>query len=252
MIGRDLALALDPALFMGEAGFAPDPWQAGFLRSTSPRSLLLCSRQTGKSTVTGALASHTAIYEPGSLVLLLAPSQQQSRELFRKVLAFHREAADLDPDAESAQRIELANGSRIVSLSGNPTTVRGFSGPRLVILDEAAWIEDELFHAVTPMLAAGGRLIAMTTPNGRRGWFHDAWAGNDATWHRTRVTALESPRIAPDFLALERASKPEWRFRQEYLCEFVDTEEQLFGSDLIDAAFTSDVQPLFPAPFAWR
>jgi len=247
---RDLAHALDPALYMNAAGYGPDPWQSTFLRSTSPRSLLLCSRQTGKSTVTGALASHTAIYEPGALVLLLAPSQQQSRELFRKVLAFHREAADLDPEAESAQRIELPNGSRIVSLSGNPTTVRGFSGPRLVILDEAAWIEDELFHAVTPMLAAGGRLIAMTTPNGRRGWFHDAWANGGEAWHRTLVTAHDSPRITPEFLALEQASKPDWRFRQEYLCQFVDTDETLFSTDLISRAIVPGTTPLL-SPFAW-
>ena len=247
MISRDLAMGLDPARFMAEAGYSPDPWQTTFLRSGSARTLLLSSRQLGKSTVTGALASHAAIYMPGSLVLLLAPSQQQSRELFRKVCAFHREAADSDPEAESAQRIELPNGSRIVSLSGNPTTVRGFSGPRLVILDEAAWIEDELFHAVTPMLAAGGRLIAMTTPNGRRGWFYEAWAGEDGAWERTRVTALESPRITPEFLALERASKPEWRYRQEYLCEFVDTDEQLFPTEMIERALSPEVPPLFPA-----
>jgi hypothetical protein len=250
MISRDLAMALDPALFMAEAGYPPDPWQATFVRSASPRTLLLSSRQLGKSTVTGALASHAALYLPGSLILLMAPSQQQSRELFRKVCAFHREAADTDPEAESAQRLELSNGSRIVSLSGNPTTVRGFSGPRLVILDEAAWIEDELFHAVTPMLAAGGRLIAMTTPNGRRGWFYDAWADNDPAWDRTRVTALQSPRITPEFLALERAAKPEWRYRQEYLCEFVDTDEQLFPTDMIARAITPDVPPLFsPSAF---
>jgi Terminase large subunit, T4likevirus-type, N-terminal len=249
MIALDLARALDPALFMESAGFPPDPWQSSFLRSAAPRSLLLCSRQSGKSTVTAALASHVAIFEAGALVLVLAPSQQQSRELFRKVLAFHREAAAEDPEAESAQRVELPNGSRIVSLSGNPTTVRGFSGPRLVILDEAAWIEDELFHAVTPMLAAGGRLIAMTTPFGRREWFYDAWTNGGEAWHRTRVSALESPRLTPEFLALERASKPEWRYRQEYLCEFVDTDEQLFGSDLIARAITASVAPL--PSFAW-
>jgi hypothetical protein len=251
MIAADLAKALDPARFMASAGFLPDPWQAAFLRATAPRSLLLCARQTGKSTVTAALASHAAIYAPGALVLLIAPSQNQSRELFRKVVAFHRDALTLEPDAESAQRLELKNGSRIVSLSGNPTTVRGYSGPRLVILDEAAWIADDLFHAVTPMLAAGGRLIAMSTPNGKRGWFHEAWAGGGEGWHRTMITADDTPRITPAFLALERASKPDWRIRQEYLCEFVDVEDQLFGSDIIATAMSPAVAPLFPAPLDW-
>jgi hypothetical protein len=247
MIPTDLRRALDPAAYMADAGFPPDPWQRDFLRSTAPRSLLLCSRQTGKSTTIGSLASHAAAYEPGSLVLLVAPSQQQSRELYRKVLAFHREAGDADLEAESAQRLELSNGSRIVSLSGNPTTVRGFSGPRLVILDEAAWIDDELFHAITPMLAAGGRLIAMTTPNGRRGWFYNLWAEGGPEWSRTRVTADDSPRITPAFLAAERASKPEWRIQQEYYVAFVDNDETLFGSDLISRAITPGATPLLPA-----
>lgn len=251
MIGRDFALALDRARFMREAGYSPDPWQSTFLRSSASRMLLLTSRQIGKSTTTAALASHTALFEPGALILIVAPSQQQSRELYRKVCAFHREASDLDPEAESAMRLELPNGSRIVSLSGNPMTVRGFSGPRLIIIDEAAFIEDDLFHAVTPMLANGGRLVALTTPFGRRGWFHEAWAGNDPSWTRTRITADQSPRITPAFLAAERAAKPEWRILQEYFCEFVDTDEQVFSSADIAAAITPAVSPLFPAPFAW-
>src|SRR3954453_9271302 len=206
---RDLALALDRPAFMAAAGFPPQPWQIAFLRSNAPRSLLLCARQTGKSTSTAALATHTALYEPGSLVLLFAPSQAQSRELFRKLVAFHKLAGTVDPEAESAQRLELPNGSRIVSLSGNPNTARGYSGPKLVILDEAAWIDDDLFHAVTPMLAAGGRLITMSTPFGRRGWFHQAWADGGEAWSRLKVTADDSPRITPEFLALERATKPE-------------------------------------------
>lgn len=251
MLARNLAYALDPSLFMAGAGFPPDPWQRDFLRSTAARSLLLCSRQTGKSTVTAALASHIAIYEPGALVLLLAPSQQQSRELFRKVCSFHREAHNIDPEAFSAQRLELQNGSRIISLSGNPTTARGFSGPRLVILDEAAWITDELFHSITPMLAAGGRLIAMTTPFGRRGWFYENWTSDDPLWQRTLVTADMSPRITPEFLDAERASKPAWRIDQEYFCRFVDNDEQFISSDLISRAMSPAIQPLFSQPLVW-
>lgn len=129
MISSDLASALDPAAFMTASGFAPDEWQRSFVRSTAPRSLLLCCRQAGKSTVTAALATHTALFQPGALVLIFAPSQSQSFELFRKVQEFLRLTAAPDPDAESARRVELPNASRIVSLSGNPVTSRGFSAP---------------------------------------------------------------------------------------------------------------------------
>ena len=91
------------------------------------------------------------------------------------------------------------------------------------------------------MLAtSGGQLIALTTPYGRRGWFYEAWEFQKG-WQRTTVTADDCPRITAEFLEEERASMGEWRFRQEYKCEFVDTEEQFFGSDLIDAMVDSEL-----------
>jgi hypothetical protein len=37
------------------------------------------------------------------------------------------------------------------------------------------------------MLSGGGRLIAMTTPQGRRGWFFEAWTRGGDAWQRTRI-----------------------------------------------------------------
>ena len=53
-IGRDLALALDPALVMARSGLEPDAWQADVMRCAAPRMMLLCTRQAGKSTVSAA------------------------------------------------------------------------------------------------------------------------------------------------------------------------------------------------------
>ena len=51
------------------------------------RLVLNCARQTGKSTTAATLALHRALYYPGSLILLVSPSQRQSTELFRKIAA---------------------------------------------------------------------------------------------------------------------------------------------------------------------
>ena len=58
MMGLDLGRALDPVLLAIDAGITPDDWQAEVLRLQPRRTLLLCARQTGKSTVSALLALH--------------------------------------------------------------------------------------------------------------------------------------------------------------------------------------------------
>ena len=136
-LNHDLLLALDPVELARSTSLEPDPWQERLLRSEAVRVLLNCSRQAGKSTMAATVAVHTALYEPSSLVLLLSPSLRQSQELFKKALTCYRSAGGPVPSStESALRLELENGSRIVSLPGKQDTVRGFSGVRLLVVDE--------------------------------------------------------------------------------------------------------------------
>lgn len=248
MIATDLAHALDRALWARDAlAFEPDPWQERVLRWAGQRLLLNCCRQSGKSTVAALLALHEALYSPGSLALLVSPSLRQSGELFRKVRDALR-ALPQPPDLEedNALSLKLSNGSRVVSLPGSETTVRGYSGVDLIIEDEASRVDDSLHAAVRPMLAAsGGRLVLSSTPHGARGHFWEAWTEGDG-WERVRVDASECPRISEAFLAEERHAMGEWLFRQEYLCEFVDPDTQLYATADVLAALDPDLAPLFP------
>lgn len=250
-LAGDLACALDPVAFARRAGIEPDPWQCDVLRSPARQLLLNCSRQAGKSTITACLAVWTAMYRPGSLVLIFAPGQRQAVELFKKVLGFARMVETFDADAESSQRVELSNGSRVVALPGSAETVRGYSAPALIVVDEAAFVEDELRFAVAPMLAtSGGRFIGLSTPWGKRGWWHKAWAEGGDDWQRIEVPATACPRISTTFLEQERRNLPAHRFASEYECAFVDTEDSVFASDLLRAAVTPDLTPIMPG-FVW-
>ncbi len=244
-IAADLARALDPVLLARAAGIDPDPWQSDVLRSAAARLLLNCSRQSGKSTITSILALHTALYEAGALVLLLSPSLRQSGELFKKCIATYKDLGrPVAPESETALTLTLENGSRIVSLPGSKDgTIRGYSGVRLLVIDEAAWVPDSLYMSVRPMLAvSGGRLVALSTPHGTRGFFYDAWTGAEA-WDRYEIPATKCPRISPDFLAEERRSMGEWWFNQEYLCQFSEAETQAFRREDVDNAFREEVEP---------
>ena len=247
VMSADLRCALDTASFAIERlRFVPDSWQARVMQSSAKRVLLNCSRQAGKSTTTAIIGLHRAVYHPGSLVLLVSPSLRQSRELFGKVQGFLK-ALDVQPQLDEDNRLSMAldNGSRVVALPGDPSTIRGFSAPSLIIEDEAGYVEDGLYRAVRPMLAvSGGRLILLSTPNGRRGHFFEAWEST-GDWERIEVPALECPRISPEFLDAERVALGETWFRQEYECQFVETIHQLFRYDDIRRALSDDVKPLF-------
>lgn len=247
MLARDLAAALDPVMVMEAAGLTPDLWQSQVLRSTSKRMLLLMSRQAGKSTTTAALATHEVIYRPDSLVLLLSPSLRQSSELFKKVMSFyHRVPNAPKPIGDSALRLELANGSRIVSLPSGEDTIRGFSGVRLILIDEAARVPDDLYRAVRPMLAvSAGRLVALTTPWGKRGWFYNAWKSEEP-WERFRVTADQCPRISRAFLVEELRALGQVSYEEEYCATFHDATGQFFPAAMVEGMFSDSIKPLFP------
>ena len=227
-----------PLEFAREVGLAEiDPWQEDLLRSEASRVLLNCCRQSGKSTMAAIIALHQALLFPTSLVLILAPAERQAKELFSKVSEAYRALGHVVP-AESYRKLgmELSNGSRIEALPGSERTVRGFSGVDLLIVDEAARVDDALVHSVRPMLAvSGGALMMLSTPYGKRGVFYEEWTNGEG-WERYEVPASECPRIPPAFLEAERRSMPEWWFAQEYGCEFRETEDQLFTHEMIEGA----------------
>jgi hypothetical protein len=250
------ALALDPSLILEARGIPPDPWQREFLLSADRQILLNCSRQSGKSTAVSALALHTALFTAGALVLLLSPSQRQSSEIFRKVLDAYKALGKPLPARRQTQlRLELANGSRVLCLPGREGTIRSFGGVNLLVLDEAARIPDDLYRSVRPMLAVSqGRLVALSTPFGQRGWFWQEWESH-GPWKKVRITWRDCPRITPQFIAEEtRAMGLSW-VQQEYECLFTALEGLVypdFERTLVDDWPQISGRQVGGIDFGWR
>jgi hypothetical protein len=199
----------------------PDPWQTEVLKEDYDHLLLNCCRQAGKSTVVALLGLTRALFHAGSLVLLVSRSFRQSKEMFRIVKDFHFRLGKPFADRIGASELLLENRSRIVSLPCSETTIRGYSNVSLLIIDEAASVPDDLYRAVRPMLAVSrGRMICLSTPRGKRGFFYNAWVKGGDDWKRIEVPADKIPRIDLDFLAKERRAMGDRWFLQEYACCF--------------------------------
>jgi hypothetical protein len=249
MLAAHLARQLDPAQYARAAGFEPDPWQAAFLRSTSRRTLILACRQAGKTESCILKSLHVADTEPGSLILVAAPSLRQSSEFIRRARLAHQRIDGAVPlKNDNLTRLEFANESRLVGLPGDNDgdTIRGLANARLVLIDEASRVSDALVAALRPTLAVNkrGTLIALTTPAGQRGFFHSAWNSDDPEWERVRVTTDMVPRLTPEFLESERKALGR-AFESEYGLVFHDDEMSAFSSELIFAALDPEVKPLW-------
>lgn len=154
--------------------------------------------------------------------------------MFRKVRAYlqHPLVAS-EVVSESQTMIVLKNGSEIHALPGNnPDTVRGFS-PTLLIIDEAAFVKDEVYIAIEPSLAAtNGQLILISTPYGKRGRFYESF-DPDSGFETYVVPSRESPLITDEFLLARQRELTELEFNQEYLGEFMEEMDTYFPRELI-------------------
>ena len=272
------------ACYLESLGFKPFPWQADVVDRRHRRLIINGARQIGKSTIVASIPAHTAKFYAGSLSLIGAPTEAQANETMRKVMRF----ISLDPGypkllKSSTEEIELENGSRILVRSASPSTFRGYSKPRVIILDEASRIEDEAYSSgVRPMLTDNpeGELILISTPFGREGFFYETFTGSDGVWARYEVRSPYEPAgegvathlewhmdepaytemmarrdihacYSPRHMNLQeqteqlRAMKRQ-QYLQEYCCEFVERQGQVFSYDEIQAMFSmgADASPM--------
>jgi hypothetical protein len=225
-----------------------DDKQTQILTGEHYRLILCCTRQWGKSTVTAAKAVYHAYTRPKSLTLVVSPSERQSREFLRKAKQFVQDLR-IRPRGDGDNRIsvQLPNGSRIVGVPGKEAHVRGFSAVSLLIIDEAAWVTEQQYESVQPMLATtDGDVWMMSTPWGQRGFFWEEWAKGGPEWFKISVKATDCARIKPGFLDKQRRRMPEMAFRREYLCEFMGTGNSIFRREDLELAISGEIRSLWP------
>ncbi len=226
-------------------GFIPGPDQLPVFDRVR-RGILCCHRQWGKSTGIAIKALHEALCRPDSLTLIASPSLRQSGETVRKAAAFARRLGmAVRGDGQNAVSLMLPNGARIVGLPEKQDTTVGFTNVTLLVFDEAARVPDPMYYALRPvLLASDGALWLISTPQGKRGFFHREWVHGGSSWMRVHVPVTGNPRVRPEWIEEERAALPDSSFRQDYLCEFLQPDNAIFRYDDIQALFRDDIEPL--------
>lgn len=253
-----LAATIDPAAYLQGLGFECYPWQREVL-FPHKRLILKCPRQSGKSTAIAAKTGHRCKHKANSLVMLFAPTENQAVELMEKIGLFLSQDPEIELERDSSIEKRFRNGSRIRAFTANPTSARGYSDPDMIIFDEAAYVDDELYLTVRPMMTGGKtELIILSTPHGKTGFYHDTWVQPN-NWKKVQVDvedilhetyperypfvdfekkskelktlgidAYLSPRHRKEFLQEELSIMGEYWYRQEYGGEFLDPQDNVF------------------------
>ena len=226
-----------PRRLMKGSGLPPDPWQSDLMASPGHRELVLCSRQSGKTESVAAIALSRCLLRRRHTALVLAPTLRQSGETITRAKALLAEARPVARlTSNAATKLAFSNGSRLVALPGVPATIRGLPVNTLV-MDEAAFLHDDVYDAAFPMTAAtSGDIILMTTANGQQGRFYELWERGGDRWRRTRIPWHKIPRISPDFIAEQRAAMSAARFASEYECKFTAHSQAVIDPAWIERA----------------
>lgn len=229
-----------------QAGFKLDKWQRAVME-TKGNITIRAGRQVGKSTVVAMKAAQFAIENPDTVTMVIAASQRQSSLLFEKIRAeiddLERQKKIKHAEKPTLTRIVLDNGSKIYSLPAGRTGwfIRGFTLD-LLICDEAAYIPEEVWKAVVPMIAVSqklrrkGWIILLSTPFGKGGYFFHSFTDKD--FRQFHISSENCPRIPASFLTKERARLTKAEYAQEYKGEFIDEWNQFFPTALIKECMT--------------
>ena len=205
------------------------------LDSSSRWRLINSSRQVGKSTTIAIEAAIDSLYNDNYTVLLVSLTEKKAAlllDMVRKCIQalgepFYKEQVRKDSYTE----LGLLNGSRVISLTQEPSNARGYTANQ-VYIDEFAHLQwqDQLLEAVAPAAVRQGRVLISSTPNGVGNLFHQLWVTENQMWKKS-IPWTECPDLSPQMMKIEkeRLALEGSSFEQEYECSFERKAESIWN-----------------------
>jgi len=221
-----------------------DKWQKEVLAVKG--NLCLCSgRQVGKSTVIAIKAGDSAL-ESKKTIMIIAAVERSALLLFEKVLSHiyikDKKMIKKGKDKPTKHTLKLMNGSIIHCLPTGDSGygIRGYTIDELYA-DEAHFIKEAVWAAVTPMLVTtGGKINLLSTPFGVEGYFYRCFYDKKFTAIHVSTEEVAEGREEPqkrhllEFLKDEKERMTKLQYQQEYLGLFVGGIQRFFPDELID------------------
>ena len=244
-----------------EFGWDARPYQEEPLRDKSRNIVLRWGRRAGKSDVLAIRAIYAAFTREDDegdqndryTVLIIAPQEDHIRELFNRIrdLIYNSEnvSASIEEDRREPQEIVFYNKSVIRGVTAGTKSSRKALGARgkranLLIYDEADYLDDEDIANSLVIIAEkkNVRVIAASTPTGRRSFFWRWCTDKSLGWKEYHVPTTKSPNWTPELERQLRAELPALKFEQEVMANFGEQEEGVFPKRFIDSALARGIE----------
>lgn len=206
----------------------------GIIASKDMWHIVDAGRQVGKSFLCQQLLLYFAINNPGWHCMYVSMTYSQANKIFKRLVKGIRKSNIIREFNRSENSIELINGSEIYFKSYQKAdSIRGYDND-LLIIDEAAFCDDEDFQAVfRPTLSVRGKkCILCSSPRGYN-YFRDLYnrgVNGDKGYHSYFATYQTCPFSNLDEIEDAKRSLPEKIFRSEYLGEFIDGGMSVFDN----------------------
>lgn len=191
-------------------------------------------RQVGKTTMAENALLEMAINHHGTLSALIEPTLDQSRRVYKEIVKAVQDTPILASKNDSLLEIQFSNGSSIIFKSAEQRdNLRGFTITGLLVVDECAFIPDDIFDILLPTTDVHkAPILLISTPKLKQGFFFRYYsAGLEG---RANITSIDfneydtSFLLAPEKLEEYRTMMPRAQFTTEYLGEFLESDSVLF------------------------
>lgn len=230
------------------------------------------TRQLGITEAIACKFLHKACKNIGYVAVILSKSQTDSSNIAKRIRKMVDGLSDyVELATDNLTDLQIKNGGRILFRPSTPNGTRGLESISDILFDEASFVDDieRLYTSAVPateMVGDDARLIILSTPNGKSGFYWDRlvsgnpkdkdvesicnqiknkqvnpvqhWVDNNG-WCKFITHWLAHPTYSqiPDYLEQIKIKKQlsESAIQQEYNLSFSESEVNVFPSDLVRA-----------------
>lgn len=194
-------------------------------------------RQVGKTTMAENILLKVAIEHNRTLSCLVEPTLDQARRVYKEMVKAIDETPVIKRKNDSLLELELINGSTIIFKSAEQRdNLRGFTVTGILVVDECAFIQDDIFDILQPTTDVhSAPILLISTPKLKQGFFYRYYSaglsGDNPNIVSIDFNQYDTSFLLPkDKLEQYRTMMPKAQFTTEYLGNFLDSDSILFSN----------------------